>query len=329
MEFRYSEVVDPSLFETDGLITNKMVTLRRHKDSFSEIIGAFRAQRDWSEHVAPVHGYQGGLGEHFSFIRVTVPECLPERLEVVSYANEYAFLYDDEMEMLDLKQLPDTGGPGILETFGTGVLDHNIEGSLGKLSSTKRLQARVLAEMIAIDAPRAKTTMEAWARFVQLASRTRLKAFDTLAQYIPARVIDCGELIWFGTLTYGMGLTIPDDEYHLCMKLARPGYVVLALTNDLYSWEKERQAAEQLDQDHVFNAIWVIMKERGVDENEAKAICTEVTRDYIDEYCSIVERTRTDAALSKDVRAYIEAVLLSIAGNLVWSIYCPRYRQAL
>jgi hypothetical protein len=41
-----------------------------------------------------VKDYQGGLGDPFSFIRVTIPECLPERLEIISYANEYAFLYD-------------------------------------------------------------------------------------------------------------------------------------------------------------------------------------------------------------------------------------------
>lgn len=135
--------------------------------------------------------------------------------------------------------------------------------------------------------------------------------------------------IWFGTLTFGMGLTIPDEEYQVCMELARPGYVALGLTNDLYSWEKEHQAAERQGQDYVFNAIWVIMRERGVQEEEAKTICAEVVKTYIDEYCGIVERTKNNPALSKEVRAYVEAVLFSIVGNLVWSIYCPRYRQGL
>jgi hypothetical protein len=44
--------------------------------------------------VNRLSGYHGGLGPEFSFVRVTVPECLPERLEIISYANEYAFLYD-------------------------------------------------------------------------------------------------------------------------------------------------------------------------------------------------------------------------------------------
>lgn len=44
--------------------------------------------------MSPVHGYKGRLGDRYSFICATRPECLPERLGIISYANEYAFLYD-------------------------------------------------------------------------------------------------------------------------------------------------------------------------------------------------------------------------------------------
>lgn len=111
------------------------------------------------------------------------------------------------------------------------------------------------------------------------------------------------------------------------MELARSGYVVLGLTNDLYSWQKERDAAERAGQDYVFNAIWVIMKERSVGEEEAKAICADEINRYLSEYCGIVDKTKSDLTLSKDLRAYVEAVKFSCIGNLVWSIYCPRYHD--
>lgn len=142
----------------------------------------------------------------------------------------------------------------------------------------------------------------------------------------------CGKLtkliirIWFGTLTFGMALTIPQGELDLCMKLARPGYIALGLTNDLYSWEKERFAADQVDQDYVFNAIWIIMREQCVQEEESKRICQDEIRKHISEFNLIVEKTKANLSLSRDLRAYIEAVKFSCSGNLVWSIYCPRYR---
>jgi hypothetical protein len=48
--------------------------------------------------------------------------------------------------------------------------------------------------MISIDPGRAVTSMKAWAMFVQLASRTRVQPFETMAEYLPSRIIDAGEL---------------------------------------------------------------------------------------------------------------------------------------
>lgn len=92
MEFHYSELIDAGTYKTDGLCDG--IELRRHKDPMGENIGAIRCQKDWSKLVGPVKNYKGTLGSPFSFIRVTVPESIPERLEIISYANEFAFLYD-------------------------------------------------------------------------------------------------------------------------------------------------------------------------------------------------------------------------------------------
>lgn len=92
MEYRYSEIVDPSTYDLEGLCDGIPLRVNRHADL--EDIGAIRAQEDWSKHVNPVKSYRGGLGPRFSFMAVSIPECLPERLEIISYANEFAFLHD-------------------------------------------------------------------------------------------------------------------------------------------------------------------------------------------------------------------------------------------
>ncbi|KAI1745221.1 isoprenoid synthase domain-containing protein [Xylaria scruposa] len=320
MDYSYSEEVDPKLYETHGLTGH--TKLRVHKDFVRENKGTLRAQEDWSKHVHPISTYHGGLGNRYSFIRVTVPECLPDRLEIVSYANEYSFLYDDEMEILDL-QIVNSDAGGLLDTFNHEALSSDIGPTT---RPEKRIQAQILSEMMAIDSSQAILSMEAWAKFVQMAAETRKASFKTLESYVPARVIDAGELFWYGLLTFGMGITIPENERDLCMKLAKPGYAAMALTNDLYSWEKERIAAEKLGWNYVFNAIWVIMEERAVDESEAKSICSDEIRNYMADYEQVVETAKNDQNLSKELRKYLEAVLFSCVGNAVWSIYCPRYR---
>ena len=92
MEFTYSDLVDPSSYETEGLSDG--IPLRIHRDTTKENIGATRAQRDWAKLVGPVGIYKGGLSADYSFTGVTIPECLPERLEILSYAIEYMFLCD-------------------------------------------------------------------------------------------------------------------------------------------------------------------------------------------------------------------------------------------
>ena len=103
MDFIYSTVLDPATYDSEGLCEG--IALRKHRNVESEEQGALRAQKDWSRLVKPVYHYQGGLGNSYSFICVTVPECIPERLEIISYANEYAFLYDGTYSRITRKAL--------------------------------------------------------------------------------------------------------------------------------------------------------------------------------------------------------------------------------
>lgn len=68
--------------------------------------------------------------------------------------------------------------------------------SCGNIASRpeKEIQMHIFAKMKDIDSERAVTAMAAWARFVVLASQTRVKPFETMEQYLPSRAIDAGEL---------------------------------------------------------------------------------------------------------------------------------------
>ncbi|KAJ4368118.1 hypothetical protein N0V83_006473 [Neocucurbitaria cava] len=221
------------------------------------------------------------------------------------------------MEQLDLKNTYQfqEGGDEILHVFGDNALTPAIN---GETRPEKRLQAQILTELLSVDRERAITTMKAWTRFIDLASRTRttdLKAISALRN---------SYRFWFGMLTFALALTIPPSELDLCMSLARPGYEAISLVNDLYSWRKEREEAALAGQDHVFNAIWVIMCEKNCAEEEAMAMCTRKIIQRVAEFDGAVKKART-TGLSKDPVEYLEAVRLSYIGNLVWSIYCPRY----
>lgn len=114
----------------------------------------------------------------------------------------------------------------------------------------------------------------------------------------------------------------------LCKKLDRPAWEALALTNDLYSWEKERDDAAKAGETLVVNAIWVLMQEYSISEPEAKDLCRQKIKESVSRAVKIAEETKARTDLSLDLRQYTDAITYSVSGNLVWSIYCPRYHPA-
>lgn len=122
-----------------------------------------------------------------------------------------------------------------------------------------------------------------------------------------------------------MGLHIPDHETDTCRNLMAPAWIAVGLQNDLYSWPKERYAAQRRGDDHVVNAIWVLMQEYKVDLDEAIKICRKLIKQYVAQYVQIVKDNTDNELLSRDLRKYIEAMQFSISGNVIWSLNCPRY----
>ena len=129
---------------------------------------------------------------------------------------------------------------------------------------------------------------------------------------------------WFGAVTFGMALTIPDNEMELCKQLTRPAFAAISLTNDLYSWEKEYKEAQRNGLPHVVNAIWVLTNELSVSDSKAKEICRVKIKQYVSEYRNILREVGCNETISTDLKRYVEALQYSISGHLVWSIYCPR-----
>ena len=128
-------------------------------------------------------------------------------------------------------------------------------------------------------------------------------------------------------VTFAMGLTIPEHEMETCSELTKPAFIVLALTNDIFSWEKEYQDAQACASDHVVNAIWVAMKEYSVSVDKAKEVCAQRVLEAAENYQRVVQEHLSNEALSVDLRRYLDALQYSLAGNAAWSMLCPRYHH--
>jgi hypothetical protein len=69
------------------------------------------------------------------------------------------------------------------------------------------------------------------------------------------------------------------------------------------------------------------MEERKISEEEAKEVCREKIKVTIIDFRKIVEDAKAREEVSLDTKRYLEGLLYSLSGNLVWSIDCPRYHR--
>ena len=104
-------------------------------------------------------------------------------------------------------------------------------------------------------------------------------------------------------------------------ELLTPALITASLTNDLYSFEKEKGDA------NVQNAVLVVMKEHGCSEKKAREICKERIRIEVAKYIRVVEDTRARTDVSDEVKRYIEVMQYTLSGNVAWSTQCPRYND--
>jgi len=130
---------------------------------------------------------------------------------------------------------------------------------------------------------------------------------------------------WYGVVTFGMGLRIPEHEIERCQSLVAPAWIAVGLQNDLWSWSKEVTAAQAQGKNYVINSIWVLMQEHQIGVFQAMQVCRRLIKDYVAEYLETVEAHKDDLALSEDLRQYLMAIKYSISGHLLWSLNCPRY----
>ena len=93
MEFKYSSVVDPSTYDDFGLYDS--IPLRVSNFGHLADEGSNRARDDWKRYTGKYPETTSGLCPHFHhFLSATIPECLPERMEVLGYLSEFGLSHD-------------------------------------------------------------------------------------------------------------------------------------------------------------------------------------------------------------------------------------------
>lgn len=97
---------------------------------------------------------------------------------------------------------------------------------------------------------------------------------------------------------------------------------VLALTNDYFSWRKEKLQST----DRIRNAVPVLMHQYSLSQEVARVLLKGLIVEE-EEKAKKLRMKLEEREMSADLKRYVEALELYAGGNFYWSATCPRYNK--
>lgn len=127
---------------------------------------------------------------------------------------------------------------------------------------------------------------------------------------------------------WGTGIYLTPEEENIAGPMSYTAYAALALTNDLFSWEKEYRAhLESNGQVPLVNAVYIVMLSDSLTESAAKTVIRAEIKAHEEHFCGLREQYEANPNRSEPIVRWLELLEHSMAGNFAWSLQTPRYQK--
>ncbi|RAH78110.1 geranylgeranyl pyrophosphate synthase [Aspergillus japonicus CBS 114.51] len=297
--------------------------LRRHKSEHKANEGSLQLRADWEKYVGPIERWGSCNPWEGHFGAVVLPCCRPERMAIVNYIFEYAFMYDNVVE---------SAAKSTINAHADDIaLDETEYRTVRSVTGTKQVQSKMLLELFAIDSTCAQVVLDSWKTMINTtATKDKTRAFRDWEEYVDYRIIDTGAPFVDMLMRFGMGFVLTSEEQASIEPVVRPCYAALGLANDYFSFDVEWEEFQHSAETTMTNAVWLCMHWHGVDVPAAKEMVRQVTTNFEREFQQrVAEYIAGDGRENRKVQVYLRALGYQIPGNVAWSLRCPRYHPHL
>ncbi|KAF1941380.1 terpenoid synthase [Clathrospora elynae] len=333
-----SDIMDIAQYNTHGLCPGYV--LRRNKAEAEADGGSEDARADWVKYIGPIDRY-GSWNPFNGHVCATLyPTCLPERLRLVSYLWEYAFMFDDKLELekvgpTHVRSQPFARSQSEMDAHQIKVKPPQNDAKneweyMDPAQGKTFIQAQMIAQLAAADSDQAcsKRIMRTWQTMLTTTLHGKDKAFTSLDEYLDFRIVDTGANWVEALLLFGLQISLTPEEDALLFHLRHPCYATLSLANDYFSFDVEYVeflSSPQNSPRSFVNAVWLFMQWHGVDVDEAKEMTRLATIEYAERFLVVCSEFRKKGEVSAKVDRYLRALAYQVPGNVIWSESCPRY----
>src|SRR6201996_2916112 len=147
-------VLHLSEYDTQGFCHN--YPARRHNYGHEADKGSRDARADWVRYIGPIT--QAGGCNPFSghFAALTLPTCKPERLRLIAYIFEYAFLHDNVLESAAKANQDEN------EKYDDFGMRGHQSSELRSMVGSKQIQSKMMLELLSVDPECANAVIDAW-----------------------------------------------------------------------------------------------------------------------------------------------------------------------
>lgn len=133
---------------------------------------------------------------------------------------------------------------------------------------------------------------------------------------------------YYAMLEFSLGIVVTDDEYELMAGPIKHVERCMLLTNDYWSWPREREQARTQEAGKVFNTVWFLMKQEPCSEEEAKLKVAQMVREEEDRWVQAKgDFYQKFPRVRSDLVKFLENLHTALAGNDYWSAQCYRHND--
>ncbi|PHH76098.1 hypothetical protein CDD80_1828 [Ophiocordyceps camponoti-rufipedis] len=266
-----------------------------------------------------------------SLIALGLPECVPDRIRVVTRMSELLFGVDGELAVFPLRSLVQSVAFRSLEPHGlqyspSGTASINPQDDLN--IAQKQLYSEIMADFVAIDPVRGRPVLQAIDQHRQGFGGTLTDDLESWDNWLQFRYQDGGCDLYLRVLAFACELDISDADFRSVHDIARAGMAATTLSNDIYSFDVESVLEIQTG-GNINNGVWYLMKALDLTVKEAKHILltekiTPLEAEFIRGKAEFVQNNRLSAP---NLVRFLHQVELMVSGNWYWGRFANRYNR--
>ncbi|KAI9768777.1 MAG: hypothetical protein M1839_003962 [Geoglossum umbratile] len=324
----HSRQLDPEEVRKTGCFTNLPVRVNKRDDIADS--ATQRLAVEWAE-IMEGDRSKVGLGktcsDYGNYCSYLYPESKPERLGLMTYLTEMAFIHDDVAEDMDFD--------GAMEEHNAfaqalDVVEDRGPAKTERASKMKKLLAQATLECVKLDHEVGMEIVDAYRKkWLVDMDIPNTETFQTLDDYLAFRRANAGAPAFWVMIGYSHGHKFTDEDYEIMKPVMNAGEKSMLLMNDYYSWQKEYEASSKFKRPgRIVNAIEFLMREESLSMEAAKQKVKNLILEYED--LCILEKTKlykNNPSLPFHLRKLLEVCGCVVAGAHFWSANAPRYNS--